>query len=67
MENDDLIEEMIKDCYMTKEDFYDIGFSSNNREFCRWHGWVASSDSEGNVWRPNCGWIGHVPVYDDDD
>ena len=61
---------------MTKEDFFDIGFSSNNREFCRrhvklefcrWHGWVASSDSEGNVWCPNCGWIGHVPVYDDDD
>ena len=52
---------------MTRQELYGIGTSSNDREFCRWHGWIASVDSEGNVWCPYCGWIGRVPVYNDDD
>ena len=64
---------------MTNQELYKAGVASNGTGFCGQHGWVASLDSEGNVWCPYCGWVNQVPyrynsqlntveyLYDDDD
>lgn len=64
---------------MSDNEFYKNGITSSGRGFCWKHGWIASLDSEGNIWCPYCGWVNRVPykydsqtgrvnyLYDDDD
>ena len=45
---------------MTENELYNNGITSSGRGFCWNHGWIASLDSEGNIWCPYCGWVKQV-------
>ena len=46
---------------MRNQKLYEAGILPDGTGFCRRHRWIASLDSEGNVWCPYCGWVGEVP------